>query len=37
MSETELVHYRVDDAVASLVLDSQHNRNALSKQLVREL
>ena len=37
MSETELVHYRVDDAVASLVLDSQHNRNALSRQLVREL
>ena len=37
MSETELVHYRVDDHVASLVLDSQHNRNALSKQLVREL
>jgi len=37
MSETELVHYRVDDAVASLVLDSQHNRNALSKQLVLEL
>jgi len=37
MPETELVHYRVDDHVASLVLDSQHNRNALSKQLVREL
>jgi len=37
MSETELVHYRVDDAVASLVLDSQHNRNALSRQLVQEL
>jgi enoyl-CoA hydratase/methylglutaconyl-CoA hydratase len=33
----ELVHYRVDDSVASLVLDSQHNRNALSKQLVAEL
>ena len=32
-----LVHYRVDDAVASLVLDSQHNRNALSRQLVQEL
>ena len=32
-----LVHYRVDDAVASLVLDSQHNRNALSRQLVTEL
>ncbi|HET6626274.1 MAG TPA: enoyl-CoA hydratase-related protein [Nocardioidaceae bacterium] len=34
---TELVHYRVDDHVASLVLDSQHNRNALSRQLVGEL
>ena len=33
----ELVHYRVDDHVASLALDSQHNRNALSKQLVGEL
>ena len=38
MSEhDELVHYRVDDHVASLILDSQHNRNALSKQLVAEL
>jgi len=37
MSEQELVHYRVDDHVASLVLDSQHNRNALSRQLVGEL
>ena len=33
----ELVHYRVDDRVASLVLDSQHNRNALSARLVRGL
>ena len=33
----ELVHYRVDGHVASLVLDSQHNRNALSRQLVQEL
>jgi enoyl-CoA hydratase/methylglutaconyl-CoA hydratase len=32
-----LVHYRVDDHVASLVLDSQHNRNALSRRLVSEL
>ena len=31
------MHYRVDDRVASLVLDSQHNRNALSRQLVGEL
>ena len=35
--DAELVHYRVDGAVASLVLDSQHNRNALSRQLVGEL
>ena len=34
---SELVHYRVDDHVASVVLDSQHNRNALSRQLVTEL
>ena len=34
---TELVHYRVEGSVASLVLDSQHNRNALSRQLVSEL
>jgi len=36
---TELVHYLSDErpGVATLVLDSQHNRNALSKQLVREL
>ena len=33
----ELVDYAVEDEVASLVLDSQHNRNALSRQLVAEL
>jgi methylglutaconyl-CoA hydratase len=35
----ELVHYVPDERpnVATLVLDSQHNRNALSKQLVTEL
>jgi enoyl-CoA hydratase/methylglutaconyl-CoA hydratase len=32
-----LVHYRVSDHVASLVLDSQPNRNALSRRLVQEL
>jgi len=37
MPEHELVHYRVDDHVATLDLDSQHNRNALSRQLVSEL
>jgi len=33
----ELVHYRVDDHVASLVIDSQHNRNALSRRLLHQL
>ena len=35
--QTELVHYRVDGAVASLVLDSPANRNALSRALVAQL
>ncbi|MEO5662101.1 MAG: enoyl-CoA hydratase-related protein [Nocardioides sp.] len=33
----ELVRYAVADAVATITLDSPHNRNALSKQLVTEL
>lgn len=33
----ELVHYAVEGAVATITLDSQHNRNALSRQLVTEL
>ena len=33
----ELVHYAVADGVASIILDSQHNKNALSRQLVTEL
>jgi enoyl-CoA hydratase/carnithine racemase len=33
----ELVHYEVADAVATVTLDSPHNRNALSRQLVGEL
>ncbi|HET6698629.1 MAG TPA: enoyl-CoA hydratase family protein [Nocardioidaceae bacterium] len=33
----ELVHYAVDESVATLTLDSPHNRNALSRQLVGEL
>src|SRR6478752_2533951 len=33
----ELVHLTVDEAVATLTLDSPHNRNALSRQLVTEL
>lgn len=35
--DTELVHYEVADRVAMITLDSQHNRNALSRQLVTEL
>lgn len=33
----ELIHYAVSDAVATVMLDSPHNRNALSRQLVAEL
>lgn len=33
----ELVHYAVSDSVATITLDSPHNRNALSRQLVSEL
>ena len=33
----ELVHLEVDGAVATITLDSPHNRNALSRQLVSEL
>ena len=34
---TELVHLDVADGVATVTLDSEHNRNALSRQLVTEL
>jgi enoyl-CoA hydratase/methylglutaconyl-CoA hydratase len=34
---TELVHYDVGDEIATITLDSPHNRNALSRQLVTEL
>jgi enoyl-CoA hydratase len=33
----ELVHYAVADEVATITLDSPHNRNALSRQLLTEL
>lgn len=33
----ELVHLAIADQVATVTLDSDHNRNALSKQLVTEL
>ncbi len=34
---SELVHYEVDRAIATVTLDSPHNRNALSAQLVGEV
>jgi enoyl-CoA hydratase/carnithine racemase len=34
---SELVHYDPADQVVTLTLDSPHNRNALSRQLVAEL
>jgi enoyl-CoA hydratase/carnithine racemase len=33
----ELVHYASNDGVATITLDSPHNRNALSRQLIDEL
>jgi enoyl-CoA hydratase/methylglutaconyl-CoA hydratase len=35
--ESELVHLEVADQVATITLDSPHNRNALSRRLVTEL
>lgn len=34
---TELVHLSIDEAIATVTLDSEHNRNALSRRLVTEL
>ena len=34
---TELVRTVVDGGIATITLDSQHNRNALSRQLLAEL
>lgn len=34
---TELVHLDIHDSIATITLDSPSNRNALSRQLVREL
>lgn len=34
---SELVHYEVADGIGTITLDSPHNRNALSRQLVIEL
>jgi enoyl-CoA hydratase/carnithine racemase len=36
-TSTELVHFGLTDGVATITLDSPHNRNALSQQLVTEL
>ncbi len=36
-TDVELVHYEVRDGVATITLDSPHNRNALSRQLLAEL
>ena len=37
MSELPVVHVDVVDEIATITLDSQHNRNALSRQLLHEL
>lgn len=37
MSDAELVHLEIADSIATITLDSPHNRNALSRQLVGEL
>jgi enoyl-CoA hydratase len=37
MTDTELVHLVVAGGIATITLDSPHNRNALSRQLVAEL
>jgi enoyl-CoA hydratase len=37
MTDAELVHLVVDGGIATITLDSPHNRNALSSQLVTEL
>jgi len=37
MTDAELVHLMVDGGIATITLDSPHNRNALSSQLVAEL
>ncbi|MEV5409976.1 enoyl-CoA hydratase-related protein [Thermopolyspora sp. NPDC052614] len=37
MNKAELVHLDIADQVATITLDSEHNRNALSRRLVAEL
>ena len=37
MNAPQVVHVGIDGAIATITLDSQHNRNALSRQLLAEL
>jgi enoyl-CoA hydratase len=37
MTDSELVHLAIEAGIATITLDSPHNRNALSNQLVTEL
>ena len=37
MTDTELVHLAIDAGIATVTLDSPHNRNALSRRLITEL
>ena len=37
MNTPQVVHVDIDGAVATITLDSQHNRNALSRQLLGDL
>lgn len=37
MTDTELVHLEIDNLIGTITLDSPHNRNALSQQLLAEL
>jgi enoyl-CoA hydratase len=37
MTDSELVHLTIEGGIATITLDSPHNRNALSAQLVTEL
>ena len=37
MSASQVVHVELSNGIATITLDSQHNRNALSRQLLAEL
>jgi methylglutaconyl-CoA hydratase len=37
MTDTELVHLQIEHLIGTITLDSPHNRNALSQQLLAEL